>query len=186
MSRYLTLTLLLLAAVAGTARAQSLADVAKKEEERRKAMPPPTKVYTNKDLVETPSDSIPRPAGDASKDADKTKAADSDTKDAPKDSDNKGGEKKDQAYWSGRLKTLQTQRDRDKEFADALQTKVNSLTTDFVNRDDPAQRAVIARDRQKALDEIARLKKAVTDDEKAIADLQEEARRQGVPPGWLR
>jgi hypothetical protein len=183
MSKQLTLALLLVAGVAGTVRAQSLADVAKKEEERRKALPPPTKVYTNKDLVESPNDPAPPPPGDAAKDAAKAKDADAKDVDA-KDGDK--GEKKDQAYWAGRLKGLQQQLDRDKEFADALQTKVNALTTDFVNRDDPAQRAVIAQNRQKSLDEIARLTKAVAADQKAIADFQEEARRAGVPPGWLR
>jgi hypothetical protein len=183
MSKQLTLALLLVAGVAGTVRAQSLADVAKKEEERRKALPPPTKIYTNKDLVESANDPAPPAPGDAAKDA--AKAKDADAKDADaKDADK--GEKKDQAYWAGRLKGLQQQLDRDKEFADALQTKVNALTTDFVNRDDPAQRAVIAAERQKSLDEIARLTKAVAADQKAIADFQEEARRASVPPGWLR
>jgi hypothetical protein len=60
------------------------------------------------------------------------------------------------------------------------------LTTDFVNRDDPAQRAVVAADRQKALDDLNQVKKEIADDQKALADLQEEARRAGVPPGWLR
>ena len=58
--------------------------------------------------------------------------------------------------------------------------------TDFVNRDDPAQRAVLASDRQKAIGELDRLKKQIEADKKAIADLEEEARRANVPPGWLR
>ena len=41
-------------------------------------------------------------------------------------------------------------------------------------------------ERQKAIDELNRLKKEIEDDKKAIAALQEEARRAGVPPGWLR
>ncbi len=178
--------LLVLLVSAGTwsaLRAQSLADVARKEEERRKSMSnPPAKVYTNKDLSPVPSSSTPPPA---TADADSAKSADG--KDAAKDGDGKDkGEKKDQAYWSGRLKALQQQLERDKSFADALQVKINSLTTDFVNRDDPVQKRQLEADRKKAIDELANLKKAVADDTKAIADLQEEARRQGVPPGWLR
>ena len=76
--------------------------------------------------------------------------------------------------------------DQNQILVDAMQTRINALSTDFVNRDDPAQRSVIERDRQKALTELARLKKAVVDGKKAIADLEEEARRAGVPPGWLR
>ena len=84
------------------------------------------------------------------------------------------------------MKELQTQLQRDQTYVDALQTRVNSLATDFVNRDDPAQRAVLASDRQKALGELDRLKKQIEATKKAIADLEEEARRANVPPGWLR
>ena len=67
-----------------------------------------------------------------------------------------------------------------------MQTQINALTTDFVNRDDPVQRAMIAATAQKSIGELKRLNKAIVDDKKAIADLEEEARRAGVPPGWLR
>ena len=161
-------------------RAQSLADLAKKEEERRKTIPQPAKVYTNKDLSPVPpgSPTPPTAAGDA-------KSAAPDATDAPKAEADKT-EKKDQAYWAGKLKGLQEQLDRDSSFADALQVKINALTTDFVNRDDPAQRSKIEQERQKALADLGRLKKAVADDTKAIANLHEQARREGVPPGWLR
>ena len=60
------------------------------------------------------------------------------------------------------------------------------LTADFTARDDPAQRSAIGRDRQKALDELDRVKKALETDRQALGDFQEEARRASVPPGWLR
>ena len=65
MSKRIVFFLLTLAAATGIARAQSLADVAKKEEERRKALPAPVKVYTNKDL-----NAVPPPPVPASKPAD--------------------------------------------------------------------------------------------------------------------
>ena len=71
-------------------------------------------------------------------------------------------------------------------FAEALQSRINALTTDFTSRDDPAQRAVIATDRQKALAELDRVKNDITKQTKAIADIQEEARKSNIPPGWLR
>jgi hypothetical protein len=84
------------------------------------------------------------------------------------------------------MKELQAALERNQTYADALQSRINALTTDFVNRDDPAQRAVIAADRQKAVVELERLKTQIEDDRAAIATFQEEARRAGVPPGWLR
>ena len=47
------------------ARAQSLADIAKKEEDRRKTVPAPSKVYTNKDLAPTPAGSLARSSSGA-------------------------------------------------------------------------------------------------------------------------
>jgi hypothetical protein len=175
-------------------RAQSLADVAKKEEERRKAVTEPAKVYTNKDLRPAPAGSVPAaPDAKDSKDAaakDAKDAAGKDARDgkdaAGKDGASKDTSSKDQKYWSDKMKALREQLDRDKTFADAIQNKINSLTTDFVNRDDPVQKRQIEADRTKALAELARLNKAVIDDTKAIADLEEEARRAGVPPGWVR
>ena len=181
------LSMLFLAGSAAALRAQTLADVAKKEEARRKEVKEPAKTYTNKDLTTPPSTAsqpasaaIP-PTADAAKDAKAKKDAEDKDK-ADKDK----GPAKDQTYWAGRIKALRTQLDRDQTYADALQTKINSLAADFVNRDDPAQRAQIARDKQKAMDELNRLKAAIQNDKKAITDLEEEARKAGVPPGWLR
>ena len=180
MSKRIVLVLLSLATFVSAAHAQSLADVAKKEEERRKTVPAPTKVYTNKDLNAVPA---PPPPPPSSKPAD-VKDGDKAAKDALV-ADGKEP-KKDQAYWAGRLKKLQDQLARDQDFAEALQSRINGLMTDFVNRDDPAQRAVIEQNRRKSVAELTRLNKSVQDTTKAIADFQEEARRAGVPPGWLR
>lgn len=186
MSKRVILGLLLLAVFSRAVAAQSLAEVAKKEEERRKTLPEAAKVYTNKDLTALPAGSSmalpPSPAApakpaDAAKDADK----------AAKDKDGKDKEPaKDQAYWAGRLKTLQDTINRDQTYVEALQTRINSLTADAYGRDDPVQRAALTADRQRALAEHARLTKSIQDNKKAIADLREEARRAGVPPGWLR
>jgi hypothetical protein len=200
---------LLLAAVAAAGvrplRAQSLADVARQEAERRKAIKEGARVYTNKDLPVVPAPAA-QPVADqgpgaqaadanSAAGAADAKAAPADAKDAgqPADKDAKDqgadsakGVVKDQAYWSGRMKSLQVQLDRDQTYAGALQVSIDALTADFVNRDDPAQRAAVSASRQKSLAELDRLKKAIEADKKAVADLEEEARRAGAPPGWLR
>ncbi len=182
----------LIALVGVRLSAQSLGDVAKKEEERRKAVATPGKTYTNKDLAPVPPSSTPPPSDQATttdsgaKESDKPadgKAAD---KDKEKDKDKDSGAKKDQAYWGGRMKAALEAIDRDTTLADAMQSRINALTTEFVNRDDPAQRSRIEGDRQKALGELDRLKKQITADRKAVTEIEEEARRAGVPPGWLR
>jgi hypothetical protein len=94
--------------------------------------------------------------------------------------------KKEEARWRDKIKGAREALERARTFADALQTKINALNTDFVNRDDPAQRQVIASDRDKALAEMERLKKEIAEHTKAIASIQEEARKAGVPAGWVR
>jgi hypothetical protein len=167
------------------ARAQSLADVARKEEERRKTVSQPGKTYTNKDLRPAPSPAAP-PAAAAEPKADEKAASEKEAPKAAAPGDAAKEPVKDKAYWTARLKAAQEQLERDQTYADALQSRINALITDFVNRDDPAQRDVIERDRLRAIAELDRLKKAIPNDKKAIDDLLEEARRAGVPPGWLR
>ncbi len=93
---------------------------------------------------------------------------------------------KDQAFWAGRMSKARTDLSRTQMFADSLQTKINSLQTDFVNRDNPSRRTKIKQDRNTALAELERLKKEIDEQTKAIAAIEEEARRANVPAGWLR
>lgn len=93
---------------------------------------------------------------------------------------------RDEAYWRRRITEARAALERSQIFADALQSRINALTTDFVNRDDPAQRAQIELERQRAIAELERVKKEIAEHTQAIADIEEEARKAGVPPGWLR
>jgi len=165
--------------------AQSLGDISKQEEERRKDVKEPAKVYTNKDLSTPPSfasaeekpagETAPAASADTSSDSAKAGAANEPAKDP-----------KDQKYWSGHRKDLESKLERDKVLADAMQSRINGLTRDFSARDDPAQRAVIDADRKRAVSELDGLQKSIKDDQKALSDFDEEARKSGVPPGWLR
>jgi len=175
------------------ASAQGLGDVAKKEEARRKTVKAPAKVYTN-DSLKSDGGSRPSsataatPSTDASDNASAQQAPssgpDGKAKDAAKPASEDG--KKDEAYWKKRLADARGSLDRSKTFAEALQTRINALTADFSARSDPAQRAQIGADRQKALDELDRVQKEIKDNTKAIADIQEEGRKANVPAGWIR
>jgi hypothetical protein len=172
--------------------AQGLADVAKAEEARRKtvekATAKPAKVYTNNSLkpdITTPTvETTPATKADPAK-PDAT-PADASKAPAAEKAGGSASAMRDQAYWGGRMAEARAALDRSRMFGDALQSRINALTTDFTNRDDPAQRAVIEQDRRKALEELDRVKKEMADQTKAIAAIEDEARRAGVPPGWLR
>ena len=176
----------LLAFNCGWVQAQSLADVARAEEARRQDVAKAKKVYTNNDLKPDSSRPAPPPAaatGAATPDAAKpAAAAPAASAAAPADA----GKARDQAYWTGRIGEARSQLERNRAFAAALQNRIDMLWTDFVNRDNPVERSAIERDRNTALAELDRLKKEMDEQTKAIAAIEEEARRAGVPAAWLR
>lgn len=189
MTRVALVFLACMLTVPSVARPQSLADVARQEEARRKAVKEPGKVYTNTDL--RPDISKGQPPASAAPAADKTAPADgakpsADAKEASGEKAKDGGALKDEAYWRERMGSARSALERSRIFADALQSRLNALTADFVNRDDPAQRSQIELERQRATAELVRVNKEIAEHTKAIADLEEEARKAGVPPGWLR
>jgi len=174
---------------AAVASAQGLGAIAKKEEARRKDVKAPSKVYTNGDLKSEPGSApAPAPAPQAGATGTQQVPPSPAGVQPPKEGDKPATDepKKDEAYWKARVAKVRDDLQRAQTFADALQSRINALTTDFTARADPAQRAVIGNDRQKALAELDRVKKEIEANTKAIADIQEEARKANVPPGWVR
>ncbi len=173
---------------AQTPASRPLVDVAKAEEARRKGVRKPAKVYTNGDLKG--DNAALRPATPATPATPAAPPAAGNTTPAvtlP------GGPlptptpaTRDQAYWSARMSTARAALERSRLFAESLQTRINVLTTDFVNRDDPAQRAKIETDRKTALAELDKVRLEMETQQKAIVGIEDEARRAGVPSGWLR
>ena len=193
MVRLLSVAALVFIGVANVAAAQSLGDVAKKEEQRRKTVKS-GKVYTNDELKRDPTPSVPASASTGTTSA---PGASSTPAPAPAssgnnadrdDSANKDGsaDKSDEKTWRKRITNARESLQRSQAFADALQSQLNALSTDFVNRDDPIQRQQIAKQRDGVLAELDRVKKEVAAQTKAISDIQEEARRANVPAGWVR
>ena len=167
-----------------SAQTPSLADLARKEAERRKSGPAAGKVYTNKDLP--PSAAAPRPAAgsDAGAPAEESAPRPAGQQEhAPAEAPE---EIRNEAWWKARIVAARDELRRNEMFADALQTKVNALSRDFVNRDNPVQRAQIGQQRAEALDELARVKGDILKGRQQIDEIEEEARKAGVPPGWLR
>lgn len=191
----------------GLLGAQSLAEVARQEEARRKTIKGQTKTYTNRDLgrgaavavstITTPPSlggaaagaGTGQPAagqsgaGGATAQPDQTSGQPASE---PKPTAPAPGSKGDEPYWRKRVTEVRDKLSQAQTLAAALQSRIAALTADFVNRDDPAQRAQIAQDRQKALDELARMTKEIERLKKEVADIQDEGRKAGVPPGWLR
>jgi hypothetical protein len=164
----------------GAVRAQqtpTLGELALKEQERRKALKPAGKVVTNQDVPRATASRPPAPGAAA----DQGKPAG--TPDEPAKPEDP---QKTEAFWKQRISQAREELRRNEMFADALQTRINSLTADFAARDDPYQRARIADERAKAVLEMDRVKADVELNRKKIAEIEDEARQAGVPAGWLR
>ncbi len=190
---------LAIASSGGAAHGQSLAEVARKEEARRRAVAVPARVYTNDDLSAAPD--IGR---DTAKPADAgsvegvsalvPSAAAASSQPVVLPVPGSGGdavpaaleEARGEAFWRGTITRAREALERSRVLTDALQSRLNALATDIVNRDDPAQRAQLELERQRALAELDRVRAEVAAQAQAIADIEEDARKAGVPPGWLR
>jgi hypothetical protein len=160
--------------------AQSLGDLAKKEAERRKASQPAAKTYTNEDLKK-----LPPPVTGAQEEP--TKVDDVAKPVAPKGEAVKDGEPvKDEKYWRGRMTSAKEEVRRNEMFRDALNTRIGQLAADIYGQDDAFRRIQLTDDKQKAVTELARVTSEIEKSTKQVGDIEDEARRAGVPPGWLR
>lgn len=90
------------------------------------------------------------------------------------------------AYWQDQKRALVTQINDLKISIDKNQSELNRLEFNWSAIDDPVK-AKEARDKVKELKQlIPEQKKKLETLEKELVDLEERARKEGVPPGWLR
>jgi len=163
----------------------SLAELARQEAARRKTVKDTKKVITNKDLPDSAirqaatTTMAQADAGTAQASGDQKPSAAAPARDAAA-ADDKG-----EAFWHGRMAQAREALRSNEVILDALQMRVQGLTADY-NRSDLFERTNIGNTRKNALDEIEKVKGDVATSKKQIADIEEEARKAGVPPGWLR
>ena len=169
--------------------AQSLGELAKREQDRRKKAPNAAKTYTNDDLKKLAPPDSPGTQAKPGDPKDPAKPAEAGAKPAEPtkvDATKPPEPAKDEAYWRARIDAARENQRMNESFHEALQSQINGLSADFTARDDPYQRAKIADDRQKKLAELARVKSEIDKAKKQILEIEDEARRAGVPPGWIR
>jgi hypothetical protein len=175
------LTLAVIVSLIGTVHAQSLADAAKKAEEKRGRaaadQTTKTKVYTKKDVEALPPEVVTSP--NKAPNTEPSVAAP-----AEPESIDTAGPAKDEAYWKGRMAPLQAQLDRDRRTLSTARTELRNLEVYML----PTQWnwSVYGLEWQRLTKEVSTWEVIVRDGEKRIADLEEEGRVAGALPGWLR
>ena len=163
---------------------QSLAEVARNAEAARLDTPgrPPAKVYSNKDLTAvaqlppapaTTNSTAPAPAAPAT--APSTPSANKSSPGA-----------KDEAYWRDRMRPRRERLDSARALADDTKRRAETLMR---SADRCFAVGVVCADYTESLRLTEEHNVLVADVERAerdVAALEEEGRRAGVPPGWLR
>lgn len=166
----------ILAAGVGSVSAQSLADVARKEEARRETLAKPSKVYRAADVQKY------APATASAQEAAATVTSlDANGKPVGQQAAAEGLPA-DEAGWRVRLQNARDGVDRNRLLLGALeeQGRAAARRAGTPEGDEPA-----ASGSSRSL-EIKRLKAEMDTFRATLANADEDARKAGVPPGWVR
>ena len=174
MQRLVRLTLLT-TALASPLLAQSLGEVAARTNKDRKGAP--AKVYTNDDLDAARSEpesqgTVSTPATSAPSGAAPTPAPTMDP-----------GQR-----WRRDAKQRRDAVTRSEAKVAAIQARVDALLLDRdpVNVMDPNRLQTLEAVKARALQDLETAKAELSQARQALEDLEEDARKSGIPPGWLR
>jgi hypothetical protein len=178
MRRLVRLTLLF-AATASPLLAQSLGEVAARTSKERKH--PPAKVYTNDDLqagrsgaeATAPSPTAPAPAPTATAGA--AAPAPAPTMDPAQ-------------RWRRDAKARRDAIARAETKVATIQAKIDALLLDMnpTNVGDPNRLQTVEAEKARAMADLEVAKEELEQARQGLESLEEEARKAGVPPGWLR
>jgi hypothetical protein len=178
--------------ISSAAYSQSLADIAKKEKERRQEIKD-SRVITEKEAEKyrsQPSAAAIQEQPSAKEDAvaDKKAAEGSGVKkseeaepDEPVDFQGRP-----ESYWR---KTMAEAREKVANLeneANAIVARISTLQTQFYNEDDGFKREGIGRDLNKSFYEQDKNKEELAKAKEILLDLEKEARKSGALPGWIQ
>ena len=182
----------LLLAISMPGQAQSLADIADQEKQRREKIEEAPELITNEKVPEFQGGSI------STNSADDNTAPEADSENTEGDSESAGnGEKADpdepvdfegrpESYWRDTIaEARQAVKDLENE-AQALTLKMNDLQNKFYNISDGFDRDDVQKDIQKTFYEQDLNKENLAKAKDELADLEKEAKKSGAPPGWVK
>ena len=174
----------LLLPTAGVLRGQSLADLAKREKERREKITTETKVITNHDTHRyrggaVTTMTLPPPAKPAEE---KLEAPPATAKADEEPTDLQG---RPESFWRQTMTDARKKVHELENEANVLVLKLADLQNRFYREDSGFKQQDIQREIQKTLYEQDLSKENLAKAKDQLADLEKEARRSGALPGWL-
>lgn len=183
---------LLLAGSVAAASAQSLADVARQEQERRKAIKEPSRVYTDADVQKAaplttaaarPGKEVPVGEEQAAAGHDTDKAA---APAKPADGKPAAPAADTEAAWRAKAQQAQEGLASSRRLLDALEQQAMRAAIDTANATRGGNPAPADPNGQGRNREMERLRRDIERYQNTLNSLPDEARRAGVPPGWVR
>ena len=193
---------LLLFVTTSSAYSQSLADLAKKEKERREAVKTQVKVITNDQAAkyhQAPISTVSQPVvSDSDKlGSEKTAAEPEKTAQAGEAAAVGAAEKlmvdepvdfqgRPESYWRQTMTDARQKVTDLENESNVLILKYNDLQNRFYREDNGFKQQEIQREMQKTIYEQDRNKENLAKARTALADLEMEARKSGALPGWIR
>jgi hypothetical protein len=188
--------LALLAAAPAVARAQSLGEVAKKEQEKQekkkkdKTGKPPAKVYTDEDLKkarESEAGAVTVLPENGNLESGSASSGDDEVA-SGEEGRPAGGRRRTETYWRDRAARARNAVEEADAKVKDLEGRIAALRNDMnpVNTQDPNRLQSRDRELREAIDALDAARVSADAARKALADLEEEARRAGAMPGWLR
>ncbi len=198
------LTGLLLAALASTGYSQSLADLAKKEKERRQATKTGAKVITNEPSPKTPAapvttGAVPPAADDKAGATNPAAGTEKAAGEGEQKAEAAGAQKekpasdepvdlfgRPESFWRQAFAEARQKVKSLENESNVLVLKLNDLHNKFFSESDGFKQQAIQREIQKTFYEQDLNKKNLAKARADLDDLEREARKSGALPGWIR
>ncbi|MBP1596074.1 MAG: hypothetical protein H6Q05_1451 [Acidobacteria bacterium] len=181
---------LLLASVSSPAYSQSLADLAKKEKERRQAVKTDVKVITNEQTGKYAGAPVTTTTRTAEANAtDKTAAGTEGAaaaKEKPAVDEPVDFQGRPESFWRQTFADARQKVQELENQANVLILKRNDLQNRFYREDSGYKQQEIQREIQKTIYEQDLNKEELAKAKASLADLEVEARKSGALPGWIR
>jgi hypothetical protein len=176
------ITLVMLTLTATAVHAQSLAELARQQRARKQAEPKNGKVYTNADIPEA---TLSSPNAPAAQPAAAQKPADTATA-KPGESKEKTPAELEKEYRDKFAKLREVQKFEEDKL-DVMQRELNLMQIQVSSDPNVQLREDTTRETiNKRTADIEAQKATVEKAKQAVADLEEELRTKGLPPGWAR
>jgi hypothetical protein len=173
----------------GSLLGQTLGELAESTKKKRKGG---SHVYTDDDLKKHAPDARPLPqaAGGAPAAASGASGGGEGSGEGGEGGEGSGGrvgDRGDESYWRQQAAAHRAAMQRAERRIEAAQSRINALMSDVVptNVGDPFQQQTLEAERAKARQELEDAQKELELAEDAFHAFEEEARRKGVPPGWV-